>query len=262
MVKADTGHTVMLACDHGYFMGPTHKLENPRKTVEPLVPYADALAVTRGVLRSSVDPTWDVPILLRVSGGTSILQEDLSDEGLTVAMSDAVRLNVAAVAMSIFVGTKHERQSLLNLAKLIDDGQEFGLPVVAITAVGKELEKRDARYLGLACRLAAELGAHLVKTYYCEDFSKVVDGCPVPLVVAGGPKMNTEIDVFQLVFNAMRDGAIGVDMGRNIWQSEHPVPMIKGIRAIVHSGATVKEATEVFNESKKETKAERPISAR
>lgn len=262
MIKADTGHTVMLACDHGYFMGPTHRLENPRRTFEPLVRHADALAVTRGVLRSSVDPTWDVPILLRVSGGTSVLQEDLSDEGLTVSMSDALRLNVAAVAMSIFVGTRHEKQGLLNLAKLVDEGQECGMPVVAITAVGKELEKRDARYLSLACRLAAEIGAHLVKTYYCESFSRVVEGCPVPLVVAGGPKMNTETDVFQLVFNAMQDGAIGVDMGRNIWQSDYSVPIIKGIRAIVHSGATVNEASEIFNESKKEAKVERPISAR
>src|SRR5438309_6362713 len=143
MVMPETGHTVMLACDHGYFMGPTHRLEDPRRTIAPLYQYADALSVTRGVLRSSIDPSWDVPILLRVSGGTSVLQDDLSDEGLTTSMDDAVRLNVSAVAMSIFVGTKHERQTLLNLAKLVDGGQERGLPVMAITAVGKELEKRD-----------------------------------------------------------------------------------------------------------------------
>ena len=236
----------MLACDHGYFMGPTRRLENPRETIEPLVPYADALAVTRGVLRSSVDPTWNVPILLRVSGGSSILQQDLSDEGLTVSMADAVRLNVCAVAISIFVGTAHEKQTLLNLAKLVDDGQEVGMPVMAITAVGKELEKRDARYLGLACRLAAEIGANMVKTYYCEDFSRVVEGCPVPLVVAGGPKLNTEVDVFNLAHDAMGAGAKGVDMGRNIWQNDHPVAMIKAIRAIVHEGATAKEASDIF----------------
>jgi len=250
MIKPSTGHTVMLACDHGYFMGPTRRLEKPRETFKPLVPYADALAVTRGVLRTSVDPTWDVPILLRVSGGTSILREDLSDEGLTVDMSDALRLNVSAVAISIFVGTAHEKQTLLNLAKLVDEGEEVGMPVVAITAVGKELEKRDARYLALACRLAAEIGAHVVKTYHCEGFSKVVDGCPVPLVVAGGPKLETEADVFKLAFEAMEAGAVGVDMGRNIWQNDHPVAMIKAIRAIVHSRATVQEASSIFEESK------------
>ena len=263
MIKPETGRTVMLACDHGYFMGPTHRLENPRKTIEPLVRYADALSVTRGVLRSSIDPKWDVPILLRVSGGTSVLQDDLSDEGLTVSMSDALRLNVSAVAMSIFVGTKHERQTLLNLAKLVDQGQEHGVPVMAITAVGKELEKRDARYLGLACRIAAEIGAHVIKTYYCEDFKKVVEGCPVPLVVAGGPKLNTEVDAFQLASDAIGDGAVGVDMGRNIWQNDHPVAMIKAVRAIVHSNASVKEASEIFAETKElPSKTERPLSAR
>ncbi len=250
MIKPDTGHTVMLACDHGYFMGPTHRLENPRKTIEPLVRYADAVAVTRGILRSSIDPGWDVPILLRVSGGTSVLQEDLSDEGLTVSMKDALRLNVSAVAMSIFVGTKHEKRTLLNLAKLVDEGQECGMPVMAITAVGKELEKRDARYLGLACRLAAEIGAHIIKTYYCEGFSKVVEGCPVPLVVAGGPKLNTEADAFQLAHDAIEEGAVGVDMGRNIWQNDHPVAMIKAIRAVVHSNATIREASQIFEEGK------------
>ena len=206
--------------------------------------------MTRGVLRTSVDPTWDVPILLRVSGGTSVLQNDLSDEGLTVEMKDALRLNASAVSISIFVGTAHERQTLLNLAKLVDEGEDRGMPVMAITAVGKELEKRDARYLALACRIAAEIGAHVVKTYYCEGFSKVVEGCPVPLVVAGGPKLNTEADAFQLAYDALQAGAIGVDMGRNIWQNDHSVAMIKGIRAIVHEGATVKEASDVFDQSK------------
>jgi 3-hydroxy-5-phosphonooxypentane-2,4-dione thiolase len=250
MIKPADGHSVMLACDHGYFMGPTRKLEVPRKTFEPLVPYADALAVTRGVLRTSVDPAWEVPILLRVSGGTSVLHEDLSDEGLTVTMKDALRLNVSAVALSIFVGTPHEKQTLLNLAKLVDEGEDRGMPVMAITAVGKELEKRDARYLGLACRIAAEIGAHVVKTYYCEGFSKVVEGCPVPLVVAGGPKLNTEVDAFQLAHNALGDGAVGVDMGRNIWQNDHPVAMIKAIRAIVHERASVREASEIFEQTK------------
>jgi putative autoinducer-2 (AI-2) aldolase len=267
MIKPATGRSVMLACDHGYFMGPTNKLENPRETIEPLLPYADTLAVTRGVLRSSVDPKWDTPILLRVSGGTSILKDDLSDEEITSSMKDAVRLNVAAVALSIFVGTSHEKQTLVNLSKLVDEGTEYGIPVMAITAVGKELEKRDAKYLALACRLAAEIGVQVVKTYYCEDFGKVVNGTPVPLVVAGGPKLNTEEDVFNLAFNAVREGAVGVDMGRNIWQNENPVAMIKAIRAIVHENATVREALQVFNENKKRKSAgasqriENPIRA-
>jgi putative autoinducer-2 (AI-2) aldolase len=250
MIKPADGRSVMLACDHGYFMGPTRRLEVPRKTFEPLVPYADALSVTRGVLRTSVDPTWDVPILLRVSGGTSVLHDDLSDEGITVAMKDALRLNVSAVSLSVFVGTSHEKQSLLNLAKLVDEGEDRGMPVLAITAVGKELEKRDARYLALACRLSAEIGAHIVKTYYCEGFSKVVEGCPVPLVVAGGPKLNTEVDAFQLAHDALQEGAVGVDMGRNIWQNDHPVAMIKAIRAIVHESATVREASDIFEQAK------------
>ena len=241
----------MLACDHGYFMGPTRKLENPRKTIEPLLPYADTLSVTRGVLRSSVDPKWDVPILLRVSGGSSIRKEDLSDEEITTSMRDAIRLNVSAVALSIFVGSNHEKQSLVNLSRLVDEGEECGMPVLAITAVGKELEKRDAKYLALACRLSAELGAKIVKTYYCEDFAKVVNGTPVPLVVAGGPKLNSEEDVFNLVHSAIEDGAAGVDMGRNIWQNEHPVAMIRAIRAIVHENVTVKEALQMFGEESK-----------
>ncbi len=250
MIKPKTGHSVMLACDHGYFMGPTQKLENPRKTIEPLLPYADTLAVTRGVLRNSVDPSWDTPILLRVSGGASVLKDDLSDEEITTSMREAIRLNVAAVALSVFVGTAHEKQSLVNLAKLVDEGEDYGIPVMSITAVGKELEKRDAKYLALACRISAELGARLVKTYYCDNFSKVVEGTPVPLVVAGGPKMNSEEDVFNLVHNAIEEGAAGVDMGRNIWKNDNPVAMIKAIRAIVHENATVKEAKQVFDENK------------
>lgn len=251
----------MLACDHGYFMGPTHRLEEPRKTIEPLIQYSDALAVTRGVLRTSVDPNWNTPIILRVSGGATILREDLSDEGITTSMREAVRLNVSAVALSVFAGTAHEKETLLNLSKLVDEGEEAGMPVMAITAVGKELQKRDARYLSLACRVSAEIGAHIVKTYYCEDFSKVSQGCPVPLVVAGGPKLNTEKDAFDLAFNALQEGAIGVDMGRNIWQNEYPVAMIKAIRAIVHEGYTVKEATDLFDESKTESRNSPQIAA-
>lgn len=241
----------MLAVDHGYFMGPTHKLEEPRKTIEPLLPFSDAIMCTRGVLRTSVDPKTTVPIVLRVSGGASVIGGSLENETLTTSFRDAIRLNISAVALSIFVGSQYEHQTLANLGKLVNLGEDYGIPVLAVTAVGKELEKRDARYLALACRMAAELGAHFVKTYYCEDFSKVVKGCPVPLVVAGGPKLETELDAFELAHEAIADGAVGVDMGRNIWQSENPIAMIQAIREIVHKNASVREAQRVYEESKK-----------
>ena len=241
----------MLAVDHGYFMGPTHKLEQPRKTIEPLLPYSDAIMCTRGVLRTSIEPSANIPVVLRVSGGASIIGETLTNETVTTSFRDAIRLNVAAVALSVFVGSQHEHQTLKALGSLVNLGEDYGIPVLAVTAVGKELEKRDARYLGLACRMAAEMGAHLVKTYYCEGFGKVVNGCPVPLVVAGGPKLETELDAFALAREALAEGAVGVDMGRNIWQSDHPVAMIRALRAIVHDGATEREAQTVYEELKK-----------
>ena len=250
IIKPDTGRTVMLAVDHGYFLGPITKLEDPRKTIEPLLPYADAIMLTRGVLRASVDPNTSTPIVLRVSGGQSIIGPSLANEEIITCMKEAVRLNVAAVAFSIYIGTEYEHQTLVNLSKLIDEGEEYGIPVLAVTAVGKELEKRDARFLSLACRIAAELGAKFIKTYYCENFEKVVNSCPVPLVIAGGPKLETERDVFQLTYDAIRKGAAGVDMGRNIWQSAHPIAMIQAIRHIVHKNASVKEAEEIFNSLK------------
>jgi 3-hydroxy-5-phosphonooxypentane-2,4-dione thiolase len=246
MFKGTPGRTVMLAVDHGYFMGPTHRLENAAATIGPLIPHADALALTRGILRTSVPPGSDVPIVLRVSGGVTVLHEDLSNEALTTPMSEALRLNASAVAMSVFIGAPHEHQTLANLGRLVDAGEEAGMPVMAITAVGKELERRDARYLALACRVSAELGAHLVKTYYCDGFEKVVEGCPVPLVVAGGPKLNTPEDAFELAHRALEAGASGIDMGRNIWQSEQPVAMLKALRAIVHDHASVQEARQVL----------------
>jgi putative autoinducer-2 (AI-2) aldolase len=249
LVQAD-GHCCFLPVDHGYFQGPTHKLEEPWKTIEPLLPYADALFITRGVLRSSVAPEKTKPIILRVSGGTSVVGKDLAHEGITTSMEEAIRLNAAAVGISIFVGTDYEHESLLNLAKLVDEGEKYGLPVMAVTAVGKELEKRDARYLALCCRIAAELGARLVKTYYCEEFEKVVRGCPVPVVMAGGPQVDTELEVFQFVYDGMQKGAIGVNLGRNIWQNDFPVAMIKAIRAIVHENASPKEAQEIFESNK------------
>ena len=249
IIKPDTGRTVMLAVDHGYFQGPTTKLENPRKTITPLLPYADALMITRGVLRTSVPPEWDGPIVLRVSGGTSMVGESLSNETITTAFDDALRLNVAAVAISIFVGTKHEHQTLANLAKLVDMGEEHGIPVLAVTAVGREMV-RDARYLGLACRIAAELGAHIVKTYYTEGFDKMVEGCPAPIVMAGGKRCETPLDALELTYSAVSEGAVGVDMGRNIWQSDDPIPMINAVRAVVHEGLTPQEALARFDEVK------------
>lgn len=252
IIKPDTGHTVMLAVDHGYFLGPTKRLENPRKTIEPLLSHADSIMLTRGVLRSSVVATTSTPIVLRVSGGTSIIGQSLANEGITTSIREAIRLNVAAVALSIFVGTEYEHETLLSLSNLVNEGEEYGIPVLAVTAVGKELEKRDVRFLSLSCRIAAELGAHMVKTYYCEDFEKVVESCPVPIVIAGGPKLDTEVDALQLAYDAIQRGAVGVDMGRNIWQSDFPVAMIKAVRHIVHENASVKEAHDLFKSIKAE----------
>ncbi len=248
IIKPKTGHTVMLAIDHGYFLGPTAGLEQPGKMVEPLIPYADTLMLTRGVLRTCIAATNDIPVVLRVSGGTSILGE-LSNEGITTSMQEALRLNAAGVALSIFVGSKHEKETLLGLSNLVDQGEEYGIPILAVTAVGKEMG-RDARYLALASRIAAELGTHIVKTYYCDNFEKVVNGCPVPIVIAGGKKI-PEKDALQMAYDAIDKGAVGVDMGRNIFQSEDPVAMIKAVRAVVHEGLKPKEAYELFGEEKK-----------
>src|SRR5437899_10648129 len=250
IIRPHSGRGVMLAVDHGYFLGPTERLEVPRKTIQPLLPYADSLMLTRGILRTSVDEKYPIPVVLRVSGGSSIIGKDLSNENITTSVKEAIRLNATALALSIFVGAPYEHESLVNLGKLVDEGEEYGIPVLAVTAVGKELEKRDARYLALSCRIAAEFGAHFVKTYYCEDFSKVVESCPVPLVVAGGPKLETELDALELAFDATQDGARGVDMGRNIWQSANPVGMIRAIRSIVHERATPKEALELVKGAK------------
>lgn len=249
LIKED-GHCLFLPIDHGYFQGPTRKLEKPGETIKPLLPYCDGIFATRGVLRSAIDPANTKPIILRVSGGTSMVGKDLSNEGITTSMEEAIRLNVCAVGISIFVGSDYEKDSLLNLAKLVDEGERYGIPVMAVTAVGKELEKRDARYLALCSRIAAELGARIVKTYWCENFEKVTGGCPVPVVMAGGPKVDTDVQVLEFVYDGMQKGAIGVNLGRNVWQNEHPVAMIKALRAIIHEGANVKEAMEIFNSSK------------
>jgi putative autoinducer-2 (AI-2) aldolase len=244
IVAPETGRCVMLAIDHGYFQGPTTGLERPGDTVAPLLAHADALMLTRGILRNVIDAGLRIPVVLRVSGGTSILKDDLSDEDTAVSVEDAIRLNASCLALSVFVGSAHEKETLTNLAKLCDEGQRYGIPVLAVTAVGKEMA-RDARYLGLACRIAAELGAQIVKTYYCEDFESVVHGCPVPLVIAGGKKIE-EKGALKLAGDAVSAGAVGVDMGRNIFQSKWPVQMIQAVRAIVHEGTSHQEAWEQF----------------
>ena len=251
IIKPDDSRCLMLAVDHGYFLGPTDKLEVPSTTIGPLAQFVDSIMLTRGILRTSVNPTLDVPIVLRVSGGSTIIGEDLSNEEITTSIEEAIRVNASCLALSIFVGSKYEHQSLLNLARLVDEGEKYGVPVLAVTAVGKEMV-RDARYLSLACRVAAELGAHIVKTYYCDNFGSVVTGCPVPVVIAGGKK-STEMDALNLAYNAIRDGAVGVDMGRNIWQSEFPVPMAKAVRAIVHDNYSADEAYKVFRDEKAST---------
>jgi putative autoinducer-2 (AI-2) aldolase len=264
IIRPKDGRCVMLAVDHGYFLGPTERLEIPSKTIRPLLPYADSLMITRGVLRTSVNPSTDVPIVLRVSGGSSVIGEDLSNETVTASIDDAIRLNATCLALSIFVGSKYEHQTLSSLAKLVDEGEKYGIPILAVTAVGKEMA-RDARYLGLACRIAAEFGAHVVKTYYCENFEKVVEGCPVPVIIAGGKKLSKEVDALELAHNAVEQGASGVDMGRNIWQSDCPVAMIKAVRAIVHNDSDVNEAYSILlrersKESQQHQKILKPVT--
>ena len=251
IIRPEDNRCVMLAVDHGYFLGPTERLEVPSNTIKPLLSYADSLMLTRGILRTSVNPNNGIPIVLRVSGGSSIVGEDLSNETITTSVEEAIRLNASCLAISIFVGSKYEYQTLSNLAKLVNQGERYGIPVLAVTAVGKEMA-RDARYLSLACRIAAELGARIVKTYYCENFEKVIEGCPIPVIIAGGKKLPQEADALELAYNAVQQGAAGVDMGRNIWQSDYPVEMIKAVRAIVHENLNVNEAYNILLRDKDE----------
>lgn len=250
VIPAD-GRCFFLPIDHGYFQGPTTRLERPGETIAPLLPYADALFVTRGVLRACVDPQDSKPIILRVSGCTSMVGQDLAHEALTTSIEDIIRLNASAVGVSVFIGSDYEHQTLLNLAQMVNDCNDYGIPVMAVTAVGRELEQREARYLALACRICAELGASVVKTYWCqEDFDKVVDGCPVPVVMAGGPQCDTEKEVFDFVHDGLQNGAIGINLGRNVWKHDYPVAMMRALRAIVHEGATPDQAAEIFAEVK------------
>jgi 3-hydroxy-5-phosphonooxypentane-2,4-dione thiolase len=244
--RPDSGRTVMLAIDHGYFQGPTTGLERIDLGIVPIAPYADALMLTRGILRSTIPATHRGGIVMRASGGPSILKE-LSNERVAVDIEDAARMNVHAVAVQVFVGGEYETQSIENLTKLIDAGYRHGIPVLAVTAVGKEMT-RDARYFGLATRICAELGAQVVKTYYIPDgFEKVTAGCPVPIVMAGGKKL-PELEALEMAYRAVQEGAAGVDMGRNIFQSESPAAMIQAVGKVVHEGLRPVEAHELFQE--------------
>lgn len=242
--KSDN-HTVMLAFDHGYFQGPTSGLERVDRTIVPLASEADALMATRGVIRSMIPPTGSA-LVLRASGGPSILK-DLSNERTAMAMDDAARIDAAAVAVQVFVGGEHETQSIQNLTTLVDEGLRLGIPVLGVTAVGRELT-RDARYLRLATRITAELGAQVVKTYYCdEDFDTVTSACPVPVIMAGGKKLPVQ-EALDMAWKAIDQGAAGVDMGRNIFQRDNPAAMIKAVRAVVHEGYSAADATSLYRE--------------
>jgi 3-hydroxy-5-phosphonooxypentane-2,4-dione thiolase len=240
----DDCRTVMLAVDHGYFQGPTTGLERIDVTITPLIPYADALMITRGALRSTIPPEIAKPVVLRSSGGQSILKE-LSHERIAVDIEDAVRINASALAVQVYIGGVHEHESIGNLVEVVNTGNRYGIPTMAVTGVGKELV-RDAKYLGLATRICAELGANFVKTYFCEKgFAAVAAGCPVPLVIAGGKKL-PEIDALRMAWRAINEGAAGVDMGRNIFQCDAPKAMIQAVRAVVHGDETPDRAYELY----------------
>jgi len=241
----ETGRTVMLAIDHGYFQGPTTGLERIDINILPLVPYADTLMLTRGILRSIVPPSTTKSVVLRVSGGTSILSE-LSNEEIAVDIEESIRLNVCAMAVQVFIGGEYEKQSIINMTKMVDIGNRYGIPTLAVTAVGTDMA-RDARYFRLATRICAELGAHYIKSYYIEDgFETVTSSCPVPIVMAGGKKI-PELDALKMAYNAIQQGASGVDMGRNIFQSESPVAMLQAVRTVVHNNETPEKALDLYN---------------
>ena len=248
-----SGRTVMLAIDHGYFQGPTSGLERIDLKIVPLIPHADALMLTRGILRSTIPSDITKGIVLRASGGPSILKE-LSNEQIAVDIEDAVRLNVAAVAVQVFIGGEFETQSVHNMTRLVDLGNRYGIPVLGVTAVGKDMV-RDARYFRLACRICAELGVHFIKTYYIsEGFETVTASCPVPIVMAGGKKI-PEFEALDMAYRAVEEGAAGVDMGRNIFQSETPAAMIQAVRKVVHEHMKPKEAFELYQALKNEARA-------
>ncbi|MCJ7777160.1 MAG: 3-hydroxy-5-phosphonooxypentane-2,4-dione thiolase [Sedimentisphaerales bacterium] len=247
----DTGRTVMFAIDHGYFQGPTTGLERIDLMIVPLMCYADSIMLTRGILRTSVPPTLNKPIVMRCSGGPSILKE-LSNEELAVDIEDAIRMNVSAVTLQVFIGGEYETRSVHNMTRLVDMGLRYGIPTMAVTAVGKDMV-RDARYFRLACRICAELGAQFVKTYYVEkEFETVTASCPVPIVMAGGKKI-PELDALTMAYRAIQKGAAGVDMGRNIFQSDAPKAMMQAIYKIVHEDAKPDDAYELYQTLKNES---------
>ncbi len=246
----ETGRTVMLAFDHGYFQGPTTGIERIDLNINPLIPHADVLMCTRGALRSCVPPESNKPVVLRCSAGQSIYTE-LSNELVGVDIEDAIRLNAAAMAAQVYIGSEYEHKSIANVIKLIDTGTRYGIPTLAVTGVGKDMQ-RDARYFGLATRIAAEIGAHYIKTYYVEPgFERVTAGCPVPIVIAGGKKL-PELEALAMAYKAIDQGALGVDMGRNIFQSESPVAMIQAVRAVVHDDETPEKAFDLYETLKGE----------
>jgi putative autoinducer-2 (AI-2) aldolase len=247
--RPESGRTVMLAVDHGYFMGPTTGLERIDVTIVPLLRYADTLMCTRGIVRAIVPPTFNKGVVLRASGGPSILKE-LSDEEIAVDMEDALRLNVSAVAVQVFIGGEHESRSIHNMTRLVDAGHRYGMPVLGVTAVGRDMA-RDAKYLRLATRICAELGASYVKTYYCEGFETVTAACPVPIVMAGGKKI-AELDALTMAYNAVQQGACGVDMGRNIFQADAPAAMIQAVSRVVHENLKPEEAYDLYQTLKQE----------
>jgi len=244
------GRTIMLAIDHGYFQGPTTGLERIDVNILPLVPYADTLMLTRGILRSIIPPSVTKPVVIRASGGPSILKE-LSDEQIAMDIEDIIRLGVCATAIQVFIGGEYESRSVVNMTRLVDMGLRCGIPTMAVTAVGRDME-RNAKYFRLATRMCAELGAHYVKTYYVDDgFETVTAACPVPIVIAGGKK-RPEPDALEMAYRAIDEGAAGVDMGRNIFQSEAPVAMMKAIQAIVHENEKPDRAYDLYNTLKNE----------
>jgi 3-hydroxy-5-phosphonooxypentane-2,4-dione thiolase len=247
-----SGRTVMLAIDHGYFQGPTSGLERVDINIVPLIPYSDALMLTRGILRTTIPSAFTKGIVLRASGGPSILKE-LSNEQIAVDIEDALRLNVAAMAVQVFIGGEFETQSIHNMTRLVDLGNRFGIPILGVTAVGKTMT-RDARYFRLACRICAELGAHIVKTYYIpDDFETVTASCPVPIVMAGGKKL-PELEALEMAYRAISEGASGVDMGRNIFQSEAPIAMLQAVRSVVHDQAKPAQAFELYQTLKNKSR--------
>ena len=241
-----TGRTVMLAFDHGYFQGPTTGIERIDVSIAPLIPYADVLMCTRGALRTVIPSDTKKPIVLRCSGGQSILKE-LSNETIAVDIEDTLRLNASAMAAQVYIGAEYEHKSISNIVKLIDTGLRYGIPTLAVTGVGAEMD-RDLRYFSLATRMCAEIGAHYIKSYYFEPgFEKVVAACPVPIVIAGGKKLS-EIDALEMAYKAIDQGAAGVDMGRNIFQSDHPIAMIQAVNAVVHKNEGFKQAFQLYEE--------------